>query len=187
MTMRRAIFTAIVAIALVMLILPFAVGICALRVDSFYDLKGSEVEAAHGPLVISFRAIRCLDGGQKASLPGALGPNETANGFQIGWDLKGNPTSVIDVKDIKAVLVKGTEIQALDVPFSYWAGEFSASKNCYYAFVSTGGYPSELPLGVYHIRLSYTVNGIAYHDEVTLEYAVARKLGFHAPFYSVYF
>ena len=134
--MRRV---ALIIAFVLLLILPFALGLCAFRVDSFYDLKGGQTEITNGPVVVSFRAIRCLDGGQKSSIPGALSP------------------------------------------------EFDAAKNVHYAFVSTGDYPVELPLGVYHVRISYTANGTPYHDEVTSDYVVERKFGFHAPFYSKYF
>lgn len=183
--MRRAVII-VAVVASVLLLLPFALGLCAVRFDSFYQLRGG-TEVSHGPLVVSFSAIRCLDGGQKASLPGALSPNDKANGFQVEWKLEGSSADVLVVKNIKAELVNGNEVKPLDVPFSYWYGESTVSKNVNYAFVSMGGYPAELPLGNYHVRLSYTANGTSYQDDVNLDYVVERKLGFHAPFYSKYF
>lgn len=165
---------------------PFITGLFAFRTDSFYHLKG-EPKIANGSLVVSFDAIKCPDNGQKYSIPGALAPNGKANGFLVTWELKGDYKRKIAVENIKAELLDDGKVKPLDVPFNYWAGEFNASKNIHYAFISTGGYHSELPLGVYHVRLSYIANGTPYTDEATLDYTVNKRFGFHAPFTSRYY
>ena len=180
------IIAAIAAILLAVVALPFVVGLFSFRLDSFYHLKGNP-SVTNGPLAVSFDAIECHATGQKYSIPGALAPNEKANGFQVTWELKGDYKRKLTVEDIKAELLDGGTSKPLDVPFNYWDGEFNAAKNVHYAFISTGGYPDELPLGIYRVQLSYTANGVPYHDEVTLNYEVERKFGFHAPFYSKYF
>lgn len=187
--MQRAnVILAVVLLALIafLFIGAFAGGLFAFRTDSFYHLKG-ESQIIDGSLVVSFGAIRCPDNGQKYWIPGALPPNEKANGFQVAWELKGDSKRKITVEDIRAELLDGSVVKPLDVPFNYWDGEFNAAKNFHYAFISTGGYHAELPLGVYHIRLSYILNGIPYSKDVTLDYVVERKFGFHGPFTSTYY
>lgn len=181
---RVVILVAVIILAL--LALPFVLGVCAFRLDSVYYLQG-QTEVNHGPLVVSFNAIKCYSGGQKSSIPGALSPNDRANGFQVGWEYKGDSANVLTVKNIKAELVNQNESKPLDVPFTYWYGESTVSKNVYFAFISTGGYTKDLQLGTYQVRLSYTANGASYVDNVTLDYVVTRKLGFHSFFYSKYF
>jgi len=175
-------------IVLFVIALPFLLGFCAFRVDSFYHLQG-EPKIVAPPITVSFRPIICHDAGQKYSIPGALAPNERANGFQIEWTLGdyNDFKKVLLVKDIKAELIAGGTTKALDVPFSYWPGEYNASKNKCYAFMSIGGYTTELPLGVYRVRLSYIANDIQHADEVTLDYRVERRFGFHTFFKSKWF
>jgi len=166
--MRKALII-VACIALPLVILPFAVGFCSFRIDSFYHLEG-DPKIVDQPITVSFRPIYCHDTGQKYSIPGALAPNEKANGFQVEWKLGGynDYKRMLMVKDIKAELLSNGKTSPLDVPFSYWPGEFNASKNEFYAFLSTGGYPSDLPLGIYHVRLSYTANNLPHSADVTL-------------------
>jgi len=185
--MRNALII-LAGIVILVIALPFALGICAFRHDLFYHLR-DDPKIISPPITVSFAPIICRDGGQRYSIPGALPPNERANGFQITWALGDYKDSnkTLTVKDIKAELITNGTTKALDVPFDYWPGDYNTSKNMYFAFMSTGGYSTELPLGIYRVRLSYTANNTPHAEEITLDYCVNRKFGFHTLFYSKWF
>jgi hypothetical protein len=183
--MRNAL-TAIAIIGIVILILPFALGLCAFRFDRFNQLEG-QTEVEHPSISVSFSAIRCL--APRSSFPGALAPNDIANGFQVRWEF-GNfndSKTKLTISDVKADLIAGDSFKPLDVLFVQWEGEYNVSKNINYAFISTGGYASDLPLGDYHIRLSYIANGVTYTDSFSFRFTEKRKFGFHTFFYSHYY
>jgi len=180
-------FLIVVAIIVAaLLIFPFALGLCAFRIDRFDKLEG-QTEIEHPPITVSFSAIRCF-GPRGSSFPGFLAPNDIANGFQVRWELGNYSTKQkLTISDIKAELIDSVPPKVLDVPFSQWERDYNTSNNICYAFVSMGGYPSELPLGAYHIRLSYQANDKKYTDDFKFSFTENRKFGFHTFFYSNYF
>ena len=141
--------------------------------------------------MVTFRAIRCPPSSQGYFVPGALGPNDRPNGFQIQWRLKDQKLlspQTIQVANIGGSITNPDGVsQPLDVPFAYWYGEHTVHKDIFYAFASRGGYSDEPPLGTYHVTLTYTLN--EHPTSLTANFSLTRtrKAGVHGPFYSHYF
>ncbi|CAN5769059.1 hypothetical protein BH09VER1_BH09VER1_45810 [soil metagenome] len=166
--------------------LPFALGLCAFRSETQYELRG-QTEVRHGDLIVSWSLVRCPATGQSSFVPGCLTADEKANGLQVQWTWKGDSKRKLEVDGITGTIAQGDRNEPLDAPYKHWSGASSSQKNVYYAFVSTGGYAKDWPMGLCQMRLHYMANGAPYDDELTVEQVAKRRFGFFAPFSSYYF